>query len=79
MATMPDIKIQLDEEALKEQMRGALREIFDEFSIKLRMAADNLNPQFLDDQGKWLREAEEQAYQRGIEVGKSQAVSDGPA
>lgn len=72
MAQVPEIKIQLDEEALQKQIRDAIHEEFQHFAFRLRFAADAL------DGGKWVGEQQQwvkSEYDRGFEAGRK-AVSE---
>lgn len=50
MAETPDIKITIDQDALREQVAEPIRTVMREASMRLRMAADEL------DGGAWWRE-----------------------
>ena len=59
VATSDHITIKVDEEALKAQIDAVIAEALKEASLKLRWAADVLDPEFLDIQNKmrdeWIK------------------------
>lgn len=66
MAKIPEIKIQLDEDGIKAQLQESIGSQFRDFSMRLRVAADDL------DGGKWWdehREYIEAEYDRGYQDG----------
>lgn len=67
MAQVPEIKIQLDEEALRQQITSVIEEQFIQFSWRLRAAADAI------DAGTWVKNQEawvKSEYERGFSAGK---------
>lgn len=48
MAEMTPIDIRIDEEAIKKQVETAVTEALVAASMKLRLAADDLDPKFLE-------------------------------
>lgn len=53
MGDTPEIKIQIDEDALRAQVREAIGTVFNDAAIALRQAADAL------DGGRWWKENQE--------------------
>lgn len=76
MANTPNhITIQVDEEALREQVEATVRKVLFDMSMRLRFAADSL------DNNEWINgfnanhEAEaQQAYERGLADGRAEAT-----
>lgn len=62
MAEMTPIDIRIDEDAIKKQVETAVTEALVAASMKLRVAADSLNPGFLD----WWHENQEQEIERRV-------------
>lgn len=54
MAEVTPITIRLDEQELKDQVTKVVSKALEEVSMKFRMAADNLNPEFLEWQDNWI-------------------------
>ena len=50
----PEITIQLDEKALREQVSRSIEQALVELSHKFRSAADALNPQWWVEQDAWV-------------------------
>lgn len=48
------ITIRLNEDELKDQVKGAIDGALKEFSWKLRQAADSLDPGFMVEERKWV-------------------------
>jgi hypothetical protein len=49
MAAAPDhINITIDQDALREQVQKTVNEALEQASLKLRLAADELNPGFME-------------------------------
>lgn len=51
------INIQIDPLHLRQQITSILDKEFENFSIRLRMAADCLDPGFEERQGKWIEDS----------------------
>lgn len=54
MVTAEPINIQIDPVHLRKQIKEVLDEEFIAFSTRLRIAADALDPGFLERQSKWI-------------------------
>lgn len=72
MANIPEIKIQIDENALRTQVRDAIQAEFAEFAMRLRIASDVLDgEQFINQHEKWQADERKKEYKRGYEEGKA--------
>ncbi len=56
MANVPPLEIKIDQDAIRDQVREGITEALREASGKFRMAADALDPTFLDEQDKWIED-----------------------
>lgn len=56
MANVPPLEIKIDQDAIRDQVREGITDALREASIKFRMAADALDPTFLDEQDKWIED-----------------------
>lgn len=56
MANVPPLEIKIDQDAIREQVREGIAEALQDASIKFRMAADALDPTFLERQDKWIED-----------------------
>ena len=56
MAEMPPIDIRIDEDALKKQVESAITDALRDASMKLRFAADALDPDYLKYRDEWVEE-----------------------
>lgn len=63
MAEVPPITIRLNEQELKEQVTGAIAKALQEVSWKFRQAADALDPDFVEEERKWI----EDQIEKGVE------------
>ncbi|WP_067198897.1 hypothetical protein [Microbacterium sp. XT11] len=73
MAESPSINIQIDEQALRDQIDKTVQDAFREASMRLRLAADAL------DGGEWIRGFEEHQEQRlrdEYERGRKHALAE---
>jgi hypothetical protein len=70
MSAAPDhITITVDEKALREQVRGIINNEMREMALKLRHAADVLDPEFMPRIREWHREEllrEQKAAKKGV-------------
>lgn len=72
MAEMTPIDIRIDEDAIKKQVESAITDALRGTSMKLRVAADALDPDFLKYQDEWV----EQEVERRVDL-KLKEASDG--
>lgn len=56
MADVPPLEIKIDQDAIRDQIRDGINEALREASVKLRTAADVLDPEFLKWQDKWIED-----------------------
>lgn len=56
MAEVPPLEIKIDQEAIRAQVSEGITEALREASIKLRTAADALDPEFLKYQDEWIED-----------------------
>lgn len=56
MDELTPVDIRIDEEALRQQVRKAVEGVILDFSMRLRTAADSLDPQFLKHQDQWIED-----------------------
>ncbi len=66
MAELTPIDIRIDEAALRERVSHVISEEIKQFSLKLRWAADSLDPQFAQDFTEYWQSEVDKAYQRGL-------------
>lgn len=67
MAEPAAINIQIDEESLRNQVASALQGSLLDLSIKLREAADALDPEFIRAQNEWIKKDIEEQVARKLE------------
>lgn len=56
MAEMTPIDIRIDEDAIKKQVETAITDALIAASVKLRIVADALDPDFLKYQDEWIED-----------------------
>lgn len=61
VAEMPNINIQIDQEALREQVGGVIKSELREAAMRLRFAADQLDPGWIVEHNEMV---EREAHQR---------------
>jgi hypothetical protein len=78
MAETPNINIQIDQDALREQIEKTIHKAFREASMRLRIAADQL------DKNEWAdnffanqEERVKAEYKRGFEEGRAAVKQEG--
>lgn len=54
MANVPPLEIKIDQDAIRDQIRDGINEALREASVKLRTAADALDPEFVKWQDEWI-------------------------
>lgn len=64
MAEMAPIDIRIDEDAIKKQVESAITDALKAASMKLRFAADALDPEFLELDRQWEEEVERRVDNR---------------
>lgn len=73
MASVPEIRIQLDEEGIKAQIQEAIGSQFYDFATRLRTAADDLDGgKWWDDHRKYIEAEYDRGYQDGLKAKESE-------
>lgn len=71
------ITIQVDEEALREQVENSVRKVLFDMSMRLRFAADSLdNNEWINGFNANREEEAKQAYERGLAEGRAQKSTE---
>lgn len=76
MAETPSINIQIDQDALREQVEGVITQAMRDAAMRLRTAADGL------DNGEWWQFHDENLkseYERGFKAGQESKQQEGEA
>lgn len=72
MANIPEVKIQIDQSALRQQIHDVISEQFLQFSWRLRAAADALDDGvWIQENSDWVADERKKEYKRGYEDGKA--------
>lgn len=67
---LPEVKITIDQDALRAQIDEAIATALREASLKLRMAADDLDPSFWPRQEAYMNDERNKSYDLGYIDGK---------
>lgn len=66
MTDLGPIELKIDSEALKAQIETALNSALEAAAWALRAAADQLHPQFVSDQEKWIQYRIDEAVAKAL-------------
>lgn len=72
MAEMTPLDIRIDEDALKKQVESAITDALRDASMKLRVSADALDPDFLKYQDEWIEQEVERRVDNRLKEEQSE-------
>lgn len=72
MAEKTPLDIRIDEDALKKQVESAITDALRDASMKLRVSADALDPDFLKYQDEWIEQEVERRVDNRLKEEQSE-------